>query len=159
MVSLVNICIDSFAPSKGNDLFSFEKNDEFNRMVGHCSWTHPVHFFFSLLWLRISSLLSAVQDFRIPVQHSFCFSGSTACFIAKCSKRWLVYLLRYSESGIAYFLYGTHNDRTENGKTYQVDVYFLPLEDNTLLILASALSSFFDFPKSFCAFGKTFRSC
>lgn len=53
------------------------------------------------------------------------------------------YLLKNSESGIADFLYGTHNDRGENGETYQVHVYFLPFQDSALFSISSVLTFFF----------------
>lgn len=80
------VCVDSFALSKGNDPFSFEKNDEFTRTLGQWIYEHTLLIFNPCF--IVSFHLSPVQDFRIPVQHTFFFLiGSTACFIAKCSKQ------------------------------------------------------------------------
>lgn len=50
------VCVDSFAPSKGNDLFSFEKNDKFTRTLGQRAYEHMLLVFnpcFSLEYLSI----------------------------------------------------------------------------------------------------------
>lgn len=50
------ICVDSFAPSEGNDLFSFDKNGKFTRTLGQQAYEHMLLIFnpcFSLEYLSI----------------------------------------------------------------------------------------------------------
>lgn len=44
-VSLVLVCVDFLALSKGNDLFSSEKNDEFTRTLGQWIYEHMLLIF------------------------------------------------------------------------------------------------------------------
>lgn len=102
---------------------------------------HMLFFFFFLLW------------FNLPVypQYQILGSQSNIHFVSVAalhvslpsaqSSDWS-YLLKYSESRIANFLYGTHNDRTENGKTYQDDVYFLLFQDNAVFGICQCFVQF-----------------
>lgn len=50
------VCVDSFAPSKGNDLFSFEKNYEFTRTLGQWIYEHMRLIFNPCLSLEYLSI-------------------------------------------------------------------------------------------------------
>jgi len=104
-------------------------------LVGHCAHEHMLLIFSPCFGLQY---LPFYRQYKI---FGFCFNVFVFHFDSMAALHVLLpsaesgdrcYLLKYSESGIASFPYGTHTARTENGRTYQIDVYFLPFQDSAL---------------------------
>lgn len=149
-VSLVLLCVDSFALSKGMTSLLLKRMMSLLGLLDSGFTSTCCSFLILALFYRVSFHLSPVQDFRIPVQHCF-FLLVAALHVSLPSAQssdWC-YLLKYSESGITNLLYETHNDSTEIGKNVSIWCLFSGISGLFCLIFPSALSSFLPFLNNF----------